>query len=268
MPLTPDSMIRSVPSTKLTDGTQTSAWEPHPMLQSLQAACQTGGSADVETLLREVVPLPDLDMIPKAVLPCLWQAVVNAAQNPDHGVLEALFRNGFRPYKLSWQAVDTAFKQGDTNTLELLIKSGWDVNEAGPDLAMRPLLRHAVNKPEMRKFLLTQGADSHIENNRRLTPLETAAGWSQTEVVEELIKLGNGDPRRDDSLLAAVAAGRLDNAKVLVAHGANVDQLEKEYHPPFNQKPRRTPLDAAYLARRDDLVDWLKEKGANARHVT
>lgn len=60
---------------------------------------------------------------------------------------------------------------------------------------MRPLLRHAVNDRDMRAFLLANGASPNIENNCCCTPLETAAGSSSTEIVEELI-LHGGDPTK------------------------------------------------------------------------
>lgn len=137
-----------------------------------------------------------------------------------------------------------AFRSNYTDTLLVFMECGWDINEAGPRMGMRPLLRHAVNDRDMRAFLLANGASPNIENNRRCTPLETAAGWSSTEIVEELILHGS-DPTKDDSILAAVEMGRLGNVKLLVAHGADVNLLEKEYHPPWNRRARQTVLGTA-----------------------
>ena len=284
MPLTAHSMVQRVPGPTLANGTQLSDSQPHPLLQQLWTLCKSGSAGDVEQLLSEIGPLPPAEDIPGAALQCLRECCLRSAYNPDRGVLGILLRNGFDTYNLSCQLVDRAFEQGNTRTLAALIDGGWDVNEAGPGMRMRPLLRHAVNDAEMRPFLLRHGADPLVENERRLTPLETAAGWSTVQVVEELITHG-GDPRRDDSLLHAVQAGRLDNAKVLVAHGADVNKLEKVYPAPWGRAPRRTPLDAAISQsppqgmamaphpqveeqwrRGVEMRDWLISQGATERN--
>ncbi|KFH46566.1 hypothetical protein ACRE_025930 [Hapsidospora chrysogenum ATCC 11550] len=244
MPLTAESMIQQVPGPSLASGAQLPSSQPHPLIRELWTKCPSSSADEVEHLLKEIGPLPPVDDIPAAALHCLREAVLRSAYNPDRGVLGVLLRHGFSTYKLSCQLVDKAFGESNTRTLAALIEGGWDVNEAGPGMAARPLLRHAVNDAEMRRFLLRHGADPLVENERRLTALETAAGWSSTQVLEELIAHG-GDPRRDDSLLHAVESGRLDNARVLVAHGADVNQLEKVYPHPWGQAPRRTPLDVA-----------------------
>lgn len=275
MPLAAEMMVQVVPGQILANGTQLSQSQPHPLLQQLWEQCKSGSAGEVRQLLNEIGPLPPVDDIPNAALHCLAEAVLRSAYNPDRGVLQVLLQHGFASHKLSKRLVDKAFGEGNTRTIAALIEGGWDVNEAGPGMGARPLLRHAVNKPEMRKLLLSHGADPLVENERRLTPLETAAGQSTSEVVEELIAHG-GDPRRDDSLLHAVELGRLDNAKVLVAHGADVNQLEKVYPHPWGQAPRRTPLDAAAFpnmplgpmaASKEEIKEWLIDQGATERNL-
>lgn len=289
MPMTAGTMTWQVQGPTLANGTQTSHTQPHPLLQQLRARCSSGSAREVEHLLTEIGPLPPLDDIPHAALDCLAEAVLRAAYNPDRGVLALLLRSGFAPYRLSRRLVDETFRRDNTRTLAALIEGGWDVNEAGPGMSMRPLLRHAVNKPELRRLLLSHGADPLVENERRLTALETAAACSAPEVLAELISHG-GDPRRDDSLLHAVESGRLDNAKVLVAHGADLNQLEKVYPHPWGQAARRTPLDAATArcppggasaaaavaphpqvqqrwAKGAEMREWLLAQGASERNV-
>lgn len=178
-----------------------------------------------------------------------------------------MLRRGFLPYHVSYGAVDHAFREGDTVALETFVDCGWDVNETGPTLRMRPLLRHALDDDKMRRFLLSRGADPNTENMDGITPLETAAMYSRIEVVQELLDHG-GDPAKDSSLVSAAESGRVDVVKLLVSRGADVNRPEKKF--PYGKGEPRTPLDAAKgnairRGQHGEVAEYLIAQGARRR---
>lgn len=240
---------------------------PHPLLERLQTGCKQGNLTEVSDVLSQVSVEP-VDDLPPAALHSLWNSIESAIENGHTKVLAYLLEHGFLNYKLASQAIDGAFKDGKIDILTTFLDAGWDVNETGPDTTMRPLLRHAVTRQydDMRAFLLARGASPHIPNNRGLTPLETAVQWSPIEIVQELLEHAEADG--DDALIAAAEVGNTAVADLLIAKGSDPNRLEKVLPDPWGRRKRRTPLDAALLARRRSMAEWLIEKGATARNYT
>ncbi|RDL42509.1 uncharacterized protein BP5553_02488 [Venustampulla echinocandica] len=251
--------------TTLANGLRIPRSHVHPLLEQLELACQAGSLEEVQRILPQITPVPA--DIPGKALVSLQGSIRAAVEQKHHDVVRAMLQSGFLPYNLSCLAVDAAFHGGDTAMLKLFIEAGWDVNEAGPQMIMRPLLRHAVNLPDLRAFLLAHGASPNTENQRRLTPLETAVQWSGTDVVRDLLDHG-GDPAKDDSLVAAAEVGNIDVADLLVSRGADVNALEKELPHPWGQRERRTALEVALERNHQDMAVWLRRHGATARNNT
>ncbi|PGH08067.1 hypothetical protein AJ79_06066 [Helicocarpus griseus UAMH5409] len=258
----PDVLFARTESFTLANGQQVLSSSVSPLLQQLEDACQTGSPGHVGEILRQITPLPsDIPMTGHVALQkCLSTAVTHQRRD----VVRAMLQNGFLRPNVSEIGIKTAFQARDTSTLQIFIDCGWDVNETGE--GMRPLLRHAVNDATLRSFLLAKGASPNVENNRGITPLETAAQSSPVEVVRELLDHG-GDPSKDDSLIMAAESGRIDVAELLVQKGANVNALMKDLPLPYGQRTRMTALDAATSNNHLEMVKWLESHGATARNL-
>ncbi|PGH09198.1 hypothetical protein AJ79_05727 [Helicocarpus griseus UAMH5409] len=239
---------------------------PSPLLQQLELACQTGSLPEVERILPQITPLPDLENISPTAGVALSGCLRAAVTHQHRDIVRTLLKSGFLPNRLSGSSINAALHGDDTITLLVFLESGWDVNERGQDMIMRPLLQHAINRPSIRSFLLANGADPNLENERGTTALETAVqSSSSTETVKELLDSG-GDPLRDDSLIIAAALGKLDVAELLLERGANVNASMKELAHPWGQRTRITALDAAAGRNQFHMVEWLKSRGATARN--
>ncbi|PGH20077.1 hypothetical protein AJ80_03727 [Polytolypa hystricis UAMH7299] len=264
MPFEPtDDLVRTEYVT-LASGYRISTTSVSPLLQELEAACQSGAADQVQQILERITPLPA--HIPGKAQSYLARCLGVAVEQQHHHIVRAMLQRGFLPYLLSNSGIHAAFQTRNTSMLKTFIECGWDVNETGPDMSMRPLLRHAVNDALLRSFLLAHGGNPNTQNSRGLTTLETAAQWSSADVVKELLDYG-GDPTADDCLIHAAEVGRLDIAKLFVERGANVNALEKVLPHPWGQRRRRTALDAAIQTNNLEMVEWLEAHGATARNV-
>jgi len=157
--------------------------------------------------------------------------------------------------------LETAIGLRRPNICRILIKAGADVKKGTPLIAAA-----LIGDKSLSKLILEKGADVN-----KVTPtgegcaLDLAATYGDTELMQLLIDAGAavkdhpyesqfGDSKFDALLLAA-SAGKLDNAKLLIDNGANVNCRHRLMG--------MTPLCAA-VARSDlPMVKLLLESGAD-----
>ncbi|KAF2202247.1 ankyrin [Delitschia confertaspora ATCC 74209] len=268
MPLPNSALITLSPLT-LANGMTISQSHLHPLIDELSSACTTGDVATVQRILSELDPFSP-DTLPTKAHIALQQALQSAVQNHHHSIVRLLLAHGMLPFPLSSVGLLAAFQQSDIKMLKTFIEGGWDVNEPGrrdgavnePGQSLRPLLFHALSNADLRRFLLEQGANPNVQNQRGMTPLELAAEMYDIEIVRELLQHG-GDPSGDDSLVLAAAKGKLDVVQLLVEAGAgDLNRVEKVLPMPWGQRRRRTAVEAAREARHEEVVRWLEERAS------
>jgi len=148
------------------------------------------------------------------------------------------------PREALWDAV----RGGDVKAVAAALDKGADVNARNEIGVSAIWIAASKGKIDVVELLVRRGADV---NARDLiwyqTPLSTAAGGLNTDLVKFLIKSGAKDT--DDALVSAASAGRTATVRV-VLEGA---------------KPAQDVLDAALaVARSDEIRDALKKAGAVA----
>ena len=139
---------------------------------------------------------------------------------------------------------------------------------------------------EVAEVLVAGGADLNAPNGSIGTPLENAVGYGQWQIARFLVDRGakvdklwvaaalgmasrvaqflaqSPPPTKDeinDAFWQACHGGQIRTAKMLLEHGADIN-----FNPFHNNS---TPLDIAgnFDSRREALVDWLKENGAQSK---
>jgi ankyrin repeat protein len=190
-----------------------------------------------------------------------------------------------------------AIKARDAGEVARLLRQGADPNTRGDFGSMRGVealkLAIQVAQPELVRQLVEAGARIDFRDpNNVATPLTLAIGKGQLDTFEVLLALGAktqpgdlasaagfGPPamvRRlleaglpvDDAylgsapaLIMAVANKRLENAEILLQHGADVDAL----HPPHGKYPDHTALTKAADDGDVEAVKLLLSHGADPR---
>lgn len=158
------------------------------------------------------------------------------------------FRGGHhQETPLHWAA-----SNDDVAALDALLAAGAAIEAPGSVLGGGPPLADAVG------FRQWRAAERLVEHGAVVT-LEQVAGMGLTERVEAMlarrggeIKAGGQDVSR--AFWYACHGGRLDAARLLARHGADVN-----WRPPWDRETR--PLDAAEEDD-EDLIGWLREQGA------
>ncbi|KAK0644279.1 hypothetical protein B0T16DRAFT_195007 [Cercophora newfieldiana] len=156
-----------------------------------------------------------------------------------------------------------AIKRGHNEVGQLLLDKGADFTE-GPDAQGWTSPFHtAVNCGEVEfcRLLLERGAVISSNGERHGTHvLHDAASWGHCSVIQLLLALDDGGPVdvRDDHgwtpLHWAACGGRLEAAKLLVKHGADVNAVAMK---------GETVLSLAVESGERELVRFLIEHGAN-----
>lgn len=116
-------------------------------------------------------------------------------------------------------------------------------------------------------FLINHGADTNLEDIKKLTPLKAAVIISRnpkltmqsSELAEQLIKCGASIDSKDEHgnsvLLISCALGHFEMVKILIEHGANAN---------FNGVRNNTPLHAAS---KGEIASYLLSNSANIESV-
>ena len=140
--------------------------------------------------------------------------------------------------------------------LELVGNDPSLVNAYSPD-GFTPLgFAVFFSQPENVKALLDAGADVNLPSREsmKVTPLASAAAAKQTELARVLIAHGANVNARGASghvpLHEASANGNVELVKLLIDSGADVNAKTDD---------GKTPLDFAIEYKRDEVVDLLKE---------
>lgn len=128
----------------------------------------------------------------------------------------------------------------------------------------RPLLMWAIQERKLSvvRALVRAGASIEKRDDERFTPLGQAVGEGDAKIVSFLLKAGASVNRRTHNgtpLHTACAYGRLEIAKLLVAHGANVRALDDEGQTPADLLPKKR-------ANSTDKAFQKMLKESNARH--
>lgn len=164
--------------------------------------------------------------------------------------VSAPFRGGHhQETPLHWAA-----SNDDVAALDALLAAGAAIEASGSVLGGGSPLADAVG------FRQWRAAERLVEHGAVVT-LEQAAGMGLTEWVEAMLLVPRdgvppvGGQDVSKAFWYACHGGRLDAAKVLARHGADVN-----WRPPWDADTR--PLDAAGEEGGEELVRWLREQGA------
>lgn len=112
--------------------------------------------------------------------------------------------------------------------VEILLAAGADVSLA--DFEGFTPLHHAVTADEVDvvRLLLAKGGKVNVATHKELTPLHLAAGAASPGMIELLLSHGatidavqRNQPSKYTPLMWAVDAGKVDNLKLLLQHGAD-----------------------------------------------
>ncbi|KAL2070256.1 hypothetical protein VTL71DRAFT_13282 [Oculimacula yallundae] len=125
--------------------------------------------------------------------------------------------------KITIGAFSTAALRDNTFALQAFHDHGWDVNstEFG-----EPMI--AVNSEAQVQWLLKNGADPNIRNNKGVSPLVTACLQSSTKILELLVSHGAKlEPSALFTAMSPRGGGGLPIMTFLVDHGVDVNAKQK-----------------------------------------
>jgi ankyrin repeat protein len=171
-----------------------------------------------------------------------------------------------------------AAEQGDTKTIDDLVKQGVDVNAKGRS-DVTPLLRAfwAKNK-EGFMALLRHGADPNALNDRGEAVMNEAAMdgdsfWLAQALKQggrpNLVNVGNPNSPGETPIYYAILNDRTENAKLLIAAGADVNRKNKGGTFPLMRAARRPAYSIVFAlleagadyrqkdAHGNDVVEWI-----------
>lgn len=174
------------------------------------------------------------------------QLLVSAGAGAD---ISAPFRGGHhQETPLHWAA-----SSNDVAALDALLAEGAAIEAPGSVLGGGPPLADAVG------FRQWRAAERLVEHGAVVT-LEQAAGMGLTERVEAMLVRCDGETEAGGQDVSkafwyACHGGRLDAARLLARHGADIN-----WRPPWDRDTR--PLGAAEEEGGEDLVRWLREQCA------
>ncbi|OQB68781.1 MAG: Phosphocholine transferase AnkX [Spirochaetes bacterium ADurb.Bin133] len=166
--------------------------------------------------------------------------------------------------KSSLGSLNEAAKKGDVETLKMLIESGFDVNELSTWASETPLMKAAYHgKLNAVKYLLDNGADVKMKDERGNAALLHAAWGGHTAVVKELIDRGADVNETNNfnwnALMQACVEGRYDTAELLLKAGSLTNLVDKE--------KGATALTLAIYNGSEKLINLLKSYGAQERSI-
>ncbi len=154
-------------------------------------------------------------------------ALMWAAAEGHDDVVRTLIGSGADPHarsKTGFTALLFAARNGDIAVAQALLDSGVGVNEASPDGMTALVIAAERSQVSFAKFLLEHGADPNAGPG--FTPLHWVVGdWSVSLAGDKTYVRPEGTEW--DLVLPLQGEARLDFAKLLLDHGANVNALLK-----------------------------------------
>ncbi len=197
--------------------------------------------------------------------------LMGAVRSGEIGIVELLLEAGADPDLASrgdGTPLIVAADREETEMVRVLLAAGADPDLASPGEGAPLIAAAGAGSLPIIDLLLEAGADPDIAAPRDGNPLIAAALHGETAAVRRLLAAG-ADPNayvyRDETpLINAAQAGRLDVAEILVEAGADVS-LTVKTAPDDPGGPYRSPLSEAERKGHDDLVRWLKARGAEHR---
>lgn len=152
-----------------------------------------------------------------------------------------------------------AVNEGRLDDFKSQVAKGIDLDSRGLS-GMTPLgWVMGTNRKEAFRILLENGADPNAAMDSGDQLLVYASKKSDSEYVEMLLKRGAdpnapGSKARQTPIFRAITSGEIENVKLLLNHGANIDHSDE-----FGS----TPLIAAAFEAEFDIALLLLVKGAN-----
>jgi len=171
------------------------------------------------------------------------------------GLIVCLFLTG-----CAKSVIRQAVLAGDIKAVEKILQAHPErVNER--DTRGDALLDLAVRKgdQQMTIILLQYGADIEAKDSRGETPIEIAAFEGYAPIMRTL--MGKGAKIKDPGMLLRLAAwnGHVEVAQLLLDRGTKINVSAEAKQ----GGERSTPLHAAVVANRPDMVEFLIERGAD-----
>src|SRR6185295_18847063 len=182
-------------------------------------------------------------------------AILKAAYFGQKGIVEVLLASGLE------LSIFEAAATGQTERVRALIKKDASLTNAFSPDGFTPLgLAVFFGHRETVEALLAAGAEVNTPSREsmKVTPLHSAAAARQVEIARVLIAHGaNVNAMQADSgftpLHEAALNGNLEFARLLLEHGADVNAKMKD---------GKTPLGFALEQNKSEMVAFLRERGA------
>ncbi|MEM8633623.1 MAG: ankyrin repeat domain-containing protein [Pseudomonadota bacterium] len=208
---------------------------------------------------------------PSAALPGDGTPLMAAIRGEEDEIVNLLLEMGVdvnRPSQGDGTALISAVRAERADYVEKLLSEGADPNiaiEGDGSALISAAMRGNI---QIIDRLLDAGADPNIAVPRDGNPLIGAALHGETEAASRLLAAGadpNGYVFRDETpLINAAQQGELAMVKLLVTAGADVSlTVETPHHDPGGAW--RSPLSEAERNGHSDVVQWLREMGAEHR---
>lgn len=197
----------------------------------------------------------------------------DAASSGDSVSVRSLLDNGANPDEpivTGLTPLMRAANRDHAEVVQMLIDAGADVHALSDGLTAVHVAAGAEAVASL-SVLLDAGADPTVRSRSGMNALDHAASAGATETLETLVRRadlevdqpsmvvtqGHGYPRESGPtpLALAVASGRIESTRALLALGADVDALSSAGHTPL--------LLAVFLNQSPELVEILLDHGAS-----
>lgn len=176
-----------------------------------------------------------------------------------HTGAETLFGQGNRDMQsgLGVTALIAAARNGQAETVEFLLSKGANIHLQNDEQGNALIAAARNGQYEVVELLLSKGADVNAQNAGQGFALNAAARNGQNKTVEVLLDRGADinaqNARHGSALNAAARNGHLAIVQLLLEKGADVN---------LSSPGEGTPLAAAYRNGKHRVVEFLKSKGA------
>ncbi len=156
-----------------------------------------------------------------------------------------------------------AARAGHLEAVQWFIDHKFPINEPNNDCETALHLASAGGHTDVAKLLLASGANPEAKTNAGMTPLHSATHTLAAETLQALLRLKKFDPNAtlangSPALHLAVVNRDLTSVRLLLAHGANINQAEQG---------GRNALQLAVMLNDGAMVDELLKLGANPTQV-